>query len=334
MGARAAAAIDWGGIAERILAGEGLTREEGLAAVLSDDGDLLALLGAAYRIRAQRHGRRVRVNVLQNAKSGTCSEDCSFCSQSARARSEISRYAMRSVEHLVEAARRAVEAGAVTYCVVTGMARPRATDLETICEAARRIKDHSPVKLCVSLGLLDAEQAERLAAAGVDRYNHNLETSERYFPEVCTTHAWHDRLRTVAAAREAGMEVCCGGIVGLGESPEDRVDLALTLREQEVDSIPVNFLDPRPGTPLEERARPSPMECLKALALFRLANPQAVDVRAAGGREACLGTLMPLALFAANSLFANGYLTTPGQGLTEDLRMIREAGFTPEVLRT
>jgi biotin synthase len=271
------------------------------------------------------------VNVLDNAKSGACPEDCTFCTQSARADADIDHYPLRSVEELVEGARRAAGMGATTYCVVTGMTRPSAGDLETICTAARRIKGRWPLRLCTSLGLLTPDQAGTLAAAGVDRYNHNLETSERHFPEVCTTHRYRDRVGTIRAAREAGLEVCAGGILGLGESLEDRVDMALALRELRVESIPVNFLDPRPGTPLADRPRPRPTECLRGLALFRLSNPQAVDLRAAGGREACLGTMQPLALFAANSLFANGYLTVGGQGVEADLRMIRDAGFTAEV---
>ena len=324
--------MDWNLVADRVLNGTDLSREEGLAAVRSDDGDLLPLLHAAYRVRARHHGRRVRVNVLENAKSGACPEDCTFCTQSARAGAEIERYPLRSAGEIVEGARRAVEMGASTYCVVTGNSRPSGSDLETVCEAARRIKEALPIRLCTSLGLLDREQARTLAAAGVDRYNHNLETSERYFPEVCTTHRWQDRVETVRAARDAGLEVCCGGIIGLGESAKDRVDLAFALRELAVESIPVNFLDPRPGTPLANRPRPSPTDCLRGLALFRLANPQAIDVRAAGGRERCLRSLQPLALFAANSIFADGYLTVGGQGLDADLRMIREAGFTAEVL--
>jgi biotin synthase len=239
---------------------------------------------------------------------------------------------MRSVEELVEGAGRAAAMGAVTYCMVTSMTRPTRKDVETICEATRRIGERWPLKICTSLGLLNPAQAETLAGAGVNRYNHNLETSERFFPEVCTTHEHRERVETVRAAQRAGMEVCCGGILGLGESPEDRVDLAFALRDLGVDSIPVNFLDPRAGTPLEGRPRPSPTECLRGLALFRLANPQAVDVRAAGGREACLGAMQPLALFAANSLFTDGYLTTGGQGLEADLGMIRDAGFEPDVL--
>jgi biotin synthase len=323
---------NWNETAERVLRGEELPRDAALAALAGAEDDLLPLLHAAFRVRSRHHGRMVRVNVIQNAKSGSCSEDCTFCSQSARAEGEIPRYSMRSVGELVEGAARAVDLGATTYCIVTSLRRPSERDLETICDAAGRIKERWPIRVCVSLGLLDEARAARLRAAGVDRYNHNLETARNHFPNVCTTHRYEDRVATVRAARAAGMEACCGGIIGLGETMEDRVDLAFALRELRVESIPVNFFDPRPGTPLADRPRPSPTDCLRSLALIRLSNPQATDVRMAGGRESCLGTVQPLALFAANSLFTEGYLTTPGQGLEQDLRMIREAGFEPEVL--
>jgi biotin synthase len=324
--------MNWTEVADRALCDQSMTREEGLAAVNSADDDLLALLDAAYRVRAHHHGRKVRINVLNNAKSGACAEDCTFCSQSARAGTDIPKYPMRSADELLDGANRAVAMGAVTYCMVTSMTRPSATDIETICEAAGRIKERWPLKVCTSLGILDREQADTLAAAGVDRYNHNLETSERHFPNICSTHRWQDRVDTIHAVHAAGLEACCGGIIGLGEDAEDRVDLALTLRELGVISIPLNFLDPRPGTPLADRPRPTPTDCLRALALFRLANPQAQDLRVAGGREACLGAMQPLAFFAANSLFSNGYLTTPGQGASHDLKMIQDAGFEAAVL--
>jgi len=323
--------MDWNTLAERALAGDGPDRADCLAIVRSPDDELLPLLHAAFRVRSHHHGRRVLVNVLNNAKSGACPEDCTFCTQSARADAKVEAYPLKSVEELVEGAARAAGMGATTYCVVTGMTRPSERDLQTICEAARRIKERWPIRLCTSLGLLTREQAGTLAAAGVDRYNHNLETSERYFPEVVTTHAYGDRVETIRAARAAGLDICGGGIIGLGESLEDRVDLAIALRELRVESIPVNFLDPRPGTPLADRPRPSPAECLRGLALFRLANPRATDVRAAGGREVCLKSMQPLALFAANSIFADGYLTVGGQGLEADLSMIRDAGFEAAV---
>jgi biotin synthase len=316
----------WGELAERVLGGGRLTREEALAALQCPDDELLALLDAAFRVRLRHFGREVRLHVLRNAKSGMCRENCAFCSQAAGAYSGIDRYGLQSVEELVAGAREAHRLGAVKYCMVTATRGPSERDLDVICEAVGRIKREMPIHICTSLGLLGPGQAERLAEAGVDRFNHNLETSRSFFPRVCQTHTYDDRVATIRAAKAAGMEACCGGIVGMGESPEDRVDLAFECGELSVESIPVNFLDPRPGTPLEHVPRLEPRECLKTLCMFRLVNP-AADLRVAGGREANLRQLQPLALYPANSIFTEGYLTTPGQGHESDLAMIRDAGF-------
>ncbi|MFH0902303.1 MAG: biotin synthase BioB, partial [Pseudomonadota bacterium] len=180
-----------------------------------------------------------------------------------------------------------------------------------------------------SLGILTPEKADRLRKAGVDRVNHNLETSEHHFGRIVTTHQYTERLSTVQTIKDAGMEVCCGGIVGMGEADEDVVGLAFALRTLGVDSVPVNFFDPRPGTPLESLPRPSPRWCLKVLAMFRLVHPRA-DVRAAGGREACLRSLQPFALCAVSSIFTSGYLTTPGMTPAQDHQMIADLGFEIE----
>lgn len=325
------ATLDWEALADRSLAGLTPTREEGLAVAHAPDDELLALLHAAFRVRRQYWGRQVRVHVLQNARSGLCPEDCAFCSQSVHFETEVPRYRMQSVDELVAAGERAVAMGAVTYCMVTSTRGPSAAEIDTICEAASRLRERHPVRICTSLGLLAEGQAETLAQAGVGRYNHNLETSARFFPAVCSTHGWEERAATVRRAKAAGMEACCGGILGMGESREDWVDLALALRELEVDSVPVNFLDPRPGTPLGDRPRLTPQDCLRGLALFRFYNPTA-DVRVAGGREVNLGSLQALALWPANSMFTNGYLTTPGADPSADARLIAEAGFEAEVL--
>jgi biotin synthase len=201
-------------------------------------------------------------------------------------------------------------------------------DLETICSAVRRIKREIGIKVCASLGLLTAESARALADAGVDRFNHNLETSERFFPNICTTHAYRDRVETTRLAREAGMEVCSGGIVGMGETDEDVVEMAFAAGAIEARSIPVNFLDPRPGTPLADRPKLTPERCLKILCLFRFVNPDR-EIRASAGREICLGERQSLCLLPANSLFADGYLTTPGQASPAVLEMIRGMGMEP-----
>ncbi len=316
----------WDQMAEKGLAGEAPGREEALAVLQSGDDELLAVLHAAFRVRSRFHGREVRVHVLRNAKSGSCRENCAFCSQSIAAYSGAERYQMQTVEQLVEGAREAYRMKAVKYCMVTATRGPSTRELEIVCEAARRIKAELPIKICTSLGLLTDTQAGQLAAAGVDRFNHNLETSRNYFGNVCQTHSWEDRVATIKAAKRAGMEACCGGIMGMGETMEDRVDLAFALRELEVESIPVNFLDPRPGTALGHLSRMKPQDALRTLCMYRFVNPTR-DIRAAGGREVVLRHLQALALYPANSMFTEGYLTTPGQGYQDDMAMIEEAGF-------
>ncbi len=318
--------MNWRALAETVLGGETITREQAMGILTAADTELLAILDAAFQVRLHYCGRAVRVHILQNAKSGMCRENCAFCSQAIGAYSGVERYRMQTVDELVSGAQEAHARKAVKYCMVTATRGPSEDELETVCEAVREIKRNIPIEICTSLGLLNDEQAEALAAAGVHRFNHNLETSRRYFPKVCQTHTFDDRVATVRAARRAGMEACCGGIIGMGEELEDRVDLAFSLRELEVEAIPLNFLDPRPGTPLGDVERLTPAECLKALAMFRLVNPRC-ELRVAGGREVNLRHLQPLALYPANSMFTEGYLTTGGQSHEEDLNMIQDAGF-------
>lgn len=317
---------DWNLLATTCLDGGAPSREEALAVLTSGDDELLEVLAAAFRLRRAHHGRDVRIHVLKNAKSGLCPEDCAFCSQSVHFHTGVDRYPLQSVEELVAGAREAAALGAVKYCMVTSTRGPSERDLDVVCEAVRRIKSELNLNVCTSLGLLREGQAERLAAAGVTRFNHNLESSRNHFGEICQTHTYDDRIATVRAAKAAGMEACCGGIMGMGETLEDRVQLAFELRELAVESIPVNFLDPRPGTPLGNLPRLTPQDCLRALAMFRFVNPTR-DIRVAGGREVNLRHLQPLALYPANSLFCNGYLTTGGQGPEADLAMIADAGF-------
>ena len=318
--------MNWKQLAEQVLAGRALARAEALAVLQAPDDDLLAILDAAFAVRRKHFGRKVNLHVIRNARSGGCSEDCSFCSQSAVSSAPIEQYPLREPDELFSGAQAAAELGAVKYCMVTSGRRPSAETLASVCGAARRIAHELPIRLCVSLGTLTDEQARELKAAGVTRYNHNLETAQRFFPNICSTHTWEERVATVRRARAAGLEACSGGILGLGETLEDRVDLALTLRELQVEAIPVNLFNPREGTPLAAQPRLPATEGLKALAMFRLVNP-AAELRAAGGREACLGQLQPLALFAVNSIFTQGYLTTGGQGASRDLAMLADAGF-------
>ncbi len=323
--------MNWIQLSEQIANGVAAGRDEGMAVLRSPDDELLQVLDGAYRLRRHYWGNRVRVHVLQNAKSGMCRENCAFCSQAMGAYSGVDRYYMQSVDEILAGAREAKRNQAVKYCIVTATRSPSEKELETVCEATRRIKAEMEIEICTSLGLLNDEQAEQLASAGVDRFNNNLETSQRYFGEICQTHTWEDRVNTVRTAQRAGLEACCGGIMGMGETDEDRVELALALRELDVESVPVNFLDPRPGTPLADRPRMAPRDALRCLAMFRYLYPS-TEIRIAGGREVILRHLQPLALYPANSLFTEGYLTTGGQGSNRDFEMIEEAGFEVEEL--
>jgi biotin synthase len=293
------------------------------------DDELLPLLNAAFRVRRAHFGRKVHIQVLENAKLGACPEDCGFCSQSSKYSSPSGEAPMSSVESLVDAASKAAAISAKRFCMVTATRGPSERDLDVICEAAKQIKAKHKIELCASLGLLTEKKAQRLAEAGIDRFNHNLETSESYFDKVTTTHSWADRVNTIKLAKASGMETCCGGIVGLGESEDDLIDLVVALRELAVDSVPVNFLDPRPGTALAAHQRISPRYALRALCLFRFMCPSA-DVRVAGGREVNLRSMQALALYPANSMFTSGYLTTEGNTPTDDMQMIRDAGFEVE----
>ncbi len=319
----------WDSFADRALEGEALTRSECLEILHAEDDELLPLLNAAFRVRKTHFGRKVHIQVLENAKLGACPEDCGFCSQSSKYSSPSGEAPMASVESLVSAASQAAAISAKRFCMVTATRGPSERDLDVICEAARQIKANHKIELCASLGLLTEKKAQRLAEAGIDRFNHNLETSESYFDKVTTTHSWADRVNTVKRAKASGMETCCGGIVGLGESEEDLIDLVFALRELEVDSVPVNFLDPRPGTALAAHQRISPRYALRALCLFRFLCPKA-DVRVAGGREVNLRSMQAFALYPANSMFTSGYLTTDGNTPTDDIQMIRDAGFEVE----
>lgn len=317
----------WPELAERVLNGHRLTPDEGLAVLRSDDEELLDLLAAAYRVRRRWWGDRVNLNFLMNAKSGLCSEDCGYCSQSRVSEAEIPRYNLVSVEQMLDGARMAAERKSKTYCTVISGRSPNDKEIDAFAAIVPKIKERYKLKICLSVGLLSLDQAKRLKEAGVNRINHNLNTSRRFYPKICTTHTFDERLDTLRNVHEAGLEICSGGIVGMGEEDEDVVDLARTLGELAVEATPVNFLLPIPGTPLEGCSRLNPRYCLKVLALFRFANPRG-ELRIAAGREVHLGPLQPLGLFPANSMFVGDYLTTTGQPPDEDYRMIEALGFS------
>lgn len=317
---------DWVALSRRVLAGEGVRRDEALGILQSDESELLNVLHAAFQLRHHYFQRKVSLHVIRNAKSGGCSEDCAYCSQSSASTGNVPCYPLQSEAELLQGAKEAQAMGAIRYCIVTSGRSPSREDLDRITSAVRKIKRDYPLSICVSLGILTDEQAAELKVAGVNRYNHNLESSERFFPTICTTHSYDERKATAARVKAAGLELCSGGLMGMGETLEDRVDLALAMRSVKADSIPLNFLDPRPGTGLMNRPRIPAGDVLRALAMFRFVHPDR-EIRIAGGREACLGPLQVLALYPANSMFTSGYLTTPGQGYQADRRMLEMAGF-------
>ena len=302
---------DYMALAGKALRDEPLTRAESQSVLDTPDDELLALLHAAFQVRAKYFGRTVRLQMLQNAKSGACQEDCHYCSQSAVSNAPIERYNLLPQSQMVEGARQAAASKAQRYCIVISGRSPLDREIDQIAGAVRAIKQEVPIQICCSLGLMSAEQATRLKAAGVDRVNHNLNTSEAYHASICTTHTFQDRLATIRNARAAGLEICSGGIVGMGEQDEDIIDLATALRDVKPDSIPLNTLHPVAGTPLENCDTLTPQRCLKVLSLFRFLHPR-TEIRIAGGREHNLRSLQPLALYPADSVFVNGYLTTPG----------------------
>ena len=320
----------WSALADKALLGSPVSRDEARAVLHAPVDDTLTLLDAAFRVRRAHWGRRVSLHVLDNAKQGACPEDCGFCSQSSKYESPSGEAPMKSVDDLVAGARQAHAARAKRYCMVTATRGPSQRDLDTICAAAERIKSEMDIELCASLGILTAAKAQRLASSGVDRFNHNLETSERHYAKIVSTHTWQDRVNTVQLAKAAGMDTCVGGIVGLGESEEDLLDLAFALRDLDVDSVPVNFLDARPGTPLAGSPLVEPGFALRALCMFRFVHPR-TDLRVAGGREITLRALQAMALYPANSIFTQGYLTTGGATPHADHQMIKDAGFELEL---
>jgi biotin synthase len=316
--------------AERALAGEAPSRDDALAILRSPDDDLRDLLLAAYTVRERHWGRQVKLCMLRNARSGLCPEDCHYCSQSAVSEAAIDTYRLQPTEALVEGAHAAVARGARRYCMVTSGRGPSARDVAAIGDATRAIlAAHPDLEICVSLGIMDESQARDLKAAGVGWVNHNLNTSARFHPEICTTHTYADRVATVQAVKRAGLSVCCGGIIGMGEQDEDVVDLAFALRELGVDSLPLNFLLAIEGTPLALAGAVAATRALRALCLMRFTNP-ASDLRAAGGRERNLGDWQGLALYPANSVFVEGYLTTAGLATAPTRRLVESMGFEVE----
>lgn len=316
----------WQTLASSVLAGQPTTREQAMSILGSTDDELLDLIAGAYRIRHQYFAKTVQLYFLMNAKSGLCPEDCNYCSQSKISDAPIPKYNILSRDKLLDGARVAAERKSKTYCIVISGRAPNEREMKAVETIVPQIKEQYGLNICACLGLLDEDQAKRLKAAGVDKVNHNLNTSREYYPEICTTHTFDDRVETLKNVRKAGMELCSGGIIGMGEKHEDIVQMAFELSELSVESIPLNFLHSIDGTPLERKEYLNPRDCLRALCMFRYVNPKS-ELRIAGGRERHLRSLQPLGLYVANSIFVGDYLTTQGQPPKEDYDMIADMGF-------
>ncbi|KYP82027.1 biotin synthase BioB [Ferroacidibacillus organovorans] len=316
-------------LAKQVVAGKAIGKEEALTLLQTPDAQLLELLSAAYEIRRHHFGNKVKLNMIINAKSGMCPEDCGYCSQSIVSSAPVEKYSLLDREQILNGAKEAARRKAGTYCIVMSGRRPSKREVNEVADAVREITSHTQLKICCCMGLITQEDADTLADAGVHRFNHNLNTSEGHYDRICSTHAYEDRVDTIEHVKTAGMSPCSGIIVGMGETEEDVVDVAFELQDLDVDSIPVNFLNPIDGTPLEGMRVLDPRYCLKVLAMFRFVNPTK-EIRVSGGREINLRSLQPLSLYAANSIFVGDYLTTGGQEPVADWKMIEDLGFEIE----
>ncbi|HBO84651.1 MAG: biotin synthase BioB [Deltaproteobacteria bacterium GWC2_42_11] len=317
---------------KKVFTGQDISYEEGCRLINLSDDALFEIIASAERTR--RHFKGIEINLcsIVNAKSGMCQEDCSFCSQSAFYNTDIQTYPMIEPKDIVNAAVNAAKNGAREFSIVTsGTAVGSDEDISILIDAIHGIKQKTILERCASLGITKKEVLLKLKEAGLQSYHHNLETARSFFPNICTTHDYEDDVNVIKTAKELGFYICCGGVFGLGETKEQRVELAVTLRELGVDSIPINFLNPRPGTPLENANHLTPIECLKIIALYRFMLPQK-DIVICGGRPANLRDMQCLIFAAgANGMMIGNYLTTMGRQVEEDLKMIRDLGLKPRI---
>ncbi|MCX7989377.1 MAG: biotin synthase BioB [Aquificaceae bacterium] len=315
-------------VAERAIAYEPIDKETALKLLRLPDNYIALMTYLAQKVKNHFHPPdKLEFCSIINAKSGACSEDCKFCAQSKFYRTPINIYGLVPKEEILEGAYRGVEFGANRYCVVLSGKSATEEEVESLCEGIEEVKREGlSINVCVSAGTLDEDSLSRLKEAGVKRINHNLETSEAFFPNIVTTHSWKERYETIKRIKSVGLSTCCGGIFGMGESDEDRVDLALTYRELEVDSIPLNFLMPIEGTPLQGAPGVKPLEALKIIAMFRFTNPRA-ELRLCGGREQNLRDFHGMAVLMTNAMMVGGYLTRAGRDIKRDYQLLKDLGF-------
>jgi biotin synthase len=314
-------------VEEKILGGQSLSIEEAYLLAEASGPDIISLFASANRIRQQFRGNAVGLCSIVNAKSGACSEDCSFCAQSSRSSADIQVYPLLDRDSIIRRARTAKESGVRRFSIVTGGRKVSAKALSSVAHAISGIRDLGLLP-CASLGLLDEDELLELKKAGLDRFHHNLETSESFFPGICSTHGYADKIRTIKIAQSVGLSVCSGGIFGMGETWKDRIDMAVALRDLDVDSVPINFLIPIKGSVLERMDLLHPFDALKIVSLYRLILPQK-EIRICGGRTQVLGEFHSMVFLAgADGMITGDYLTTLGRSPNDDLRLIETYGFT------
>lgn len=312
------------------LRGESVSAEQALAILRADDAQTMSVVAAAGQVRRRYFGTGVRLNYLVNLKSGMCPEDCAYCSQSIGSSAAIPRYSWADEDEVHRAVEAGVEHGASTVCLVAAGRGPSRHEVDKVAGIVARIhREHPNLHICTCLGFVDEDKAKILHEAGSDRYNHNLNTAESRYSDICTTHSYADRVATMQAVRRAGISPCTGIIAGMGESDEQLVEVALALRELDAESVPVNFLLPFEGTRLAAHRELSPQRCLRILSMVRMVHPDR-EVRSAAGREYHLRTLQPLVLEVCNSIFLGDYLTSEGQSGRDDRSMISDMGFHVE----
>lgn len=314
-------------VADRIIAGENV---DAVTARRLYDEPLAELTGEADRLRAHFCGNGFDLCTIINARSGKCSENCKFCAQSSFYHTDAETYPMLDTDKIVAAAVADARRGVLRFSIVTSGRKLRPVDVDHVCATIRAIHEQTDVLVCASIGLCDREQFEQMKAAGLSRFHCNLEASRRYFPEVCTTHTYVEKIASLKAARDAGLSLCCGGIMGLGETVGDRIDMAIDIRELGVRSIPVNFLNPIPGTPFEKNPVLTPEERQRIVAVYRFINPSA-SIRLAGGRGLFEDKGRACFQAGANAVISGDMLTTAGYSIETDLAMIRELNYVPEI---
>jgi biotin synthase len=318
----------WERIEADSLSGKGICAEDAVVVLGLPQSEIWRLLAVSERVRHDFKGDQIRLCSIVNAKSGLCSEDCAFCSQSSRSKASIEKYPLLEEDEIVMAARDAKQRGAREFSIVTsGFSMRNSGELDRVGNAISRIRSELGIETCVSLGALSAEHISFLLSRGLRSVHHNLETARGFFPSICTTHDYEEDIRAVRVAKAAGAWVCCGGIFGIGESATDRVELAMTLRELDVDSIPVNFLNPIEGTPLNGKSDLTPFGCLKIIVMMRLCHPSR-EIIICGGRQVNLRDLQGLIFAAgASGMMIGNYLTTSGRPAEDDLRMVEDLGL-------